>query len=53
MGSRKLIVTDFGSPEVREVVEEPRLPEPGPGEVRVKTLASGVAFTDVMNRKGA
>ena len=52
MGSRKLILTDFGSPEVLEVVEEPRLPEPGPGEVRVKTLASGVAFTDVMIRKG-
>ncbi len=52
MSNRKLVLKKFGSPKVLEVVEEPQLPEPGPGEVRVKTLASGVAFTDVMIRKG-
>jgi NADPH:quinone reductase-like Zn-dependent oxidoreductase len=35
-----------------EVVEEAALPEPGPGEVRVKVLATSACFTDTMVRKG-
>jgi len=33
-------------------VEEPALPEPGPGEVRIKVLAAGTGFTDTMIRRG-
>jgi len=43
---------DFGGPEVLEVIDEAALPEPGPGEVRVRVLTTGAAFTDVMIRKG-
>src|SRR5271156_5974163 len=42
----------FGGPEVLQVVEEPRIPEPGPGEVRIKVLAAGTGFTDTMIRRG-
>lgn len=47
----RAVITGFGGPEVLEVVEEDSLPEPGPGDVRVRTLAAGVGFTDVMIRK--
>lgn len=47
-----MIITEFGPPQRLEVVEETTLPEPGPGQVRVKVLAAGVAFTDTMIRKG-
>jgi len=52
MSYRKAEITAFGGPEVLEIREEQALPEPGPGQVRVKTLAAGVAFTDIMIRKG-
>jgi len=39
MKYKKVILNEFGSPEVLRVVEEAILPEPGPGEVRVKVLA--------------
>lgn len=52
MGYRQVIITEFGGPEVLKVIEESLLPEPKPGEVRVKVLAAGAAFTDVMIRKG-
>ena len=34
------------------MVEESALPEPGPGEVRIKVLAAGTGFTDTMIRRG-
>jgi NADPH:quinone reductase-like Zn-dependent oxidoreductase len=49
---KKVIISEFGGPEVLKVIEEPTLPEPGPGEVRVKVLTASAAFTDVMIRKG-
>ncbi len=52
MKNRRLVAAKWGGVEVLEVVEDQHLPEPGPGQVRIKTLASGVAFTDVMIRKG-
>lgn len=48
----KVIIEKYGGPEVLKVVEEAALPEPGPGEVRIKVLRTGAAFTDVMIRKG-
>lgn len=49
---KRVIITEFGGPEVLEVIEEESLPEPGPGEVRVKVLATSACFTDTMIRKG-
>ena len=34
------------------MVEESAIPEPGPGEVRIKVLAAGTGFTDTMIRRG-
>ncbi|MGB3635447.1 MAG: medium chain dehydrogenase/reductase family protein [Rubrobacteraceae bacterium] len=52
MSYKRIIITEFGGPEVLEVIEEATLPEPEPGEVRIKVLATSAAFTDVMIRKG-
>ncbi|NOY55553.1 MAG: zinc-binding dehydrogenase [Actinobacteria bacterium] len=52
MGYRRVVITEFGGPDVLEVVEEAVLPEPGPGEVRVKVQATSACFTDTMVRKG-
>jgi NADPH:quinone reductase-like Zn-dependent oxidoreductase len=47
-----LRISRFGGPEVLQVVEESAIPEPGPGEVRIKVLAAGTGFTDTMIRRG-
>jgi NADPH:quinone reductase-like Zn-dependent oxidoreductase len=46
------LISRFGGPEVLQVVEESAIPEPGPGEVRIKVLAAGTGFTDTMIRRG-
>ncbi len=45
-------ITAFGGPEVLQLVTETVLPEPGPGEVRVKVLTAGTGFTDTIIRQG-
>jgi NADPH:quinone reductase-like Zn-dependent oxidoreductase len=52
MTYRRVEITAFGGPEVLRVVEQSVLPEPEAGEVRVRMLATGANFTDVMIRKG-
>jgi NADPH:quinone reductase-like Zn-dependent oxidoreductase len=52
LGYRRVVITGFGGPEVLKIEDVAVLPEPGPGEVRVKVLVAGAAFTDVMIRKG-
>ena len=47
-----LRISRFGGPEVLQVVVESTIPEPGPGEVRIKVLAAGTGFTDTMIRRG-
>jgi NADPH:quinone reductase-like Zn-dependent oxidoreductase len=47
-----LRISRFGGPEVLQLVQESALPEPGPGEVRIKVLAAGTGFTDTMIRRG-
>jgi NADPH:quinone reductase-like Zn-dependent oxidoreductase len=47
-----LRISRFGGPEVLQMVEEPTIPEPGPGQVRIKVLAAGTGFTDTMIRRG-
>ena len=36
MSYKRIIMTNFGGPEVMQLVEENSLPEPKSGEVRVK-----------------
>src|SRR5687768_6889050 len=48
--NRVVRVRRFGDPEGLEVVDAP-LPTAGPGEVRVRVLASGVEYTDVVIRR--
>src|SRR5262249_55132622 len=43
-------VRRFGGPEELEVVDAP-LPTAGRGEVRVRVLASGIEYTDVVIRR--
>jgi NADPH:quinone reductase-like Zn-dependent oxidoreductase len=47
-----LRISRFGGPEVLQMVEEATIPDPGPGEVRIKVLAAGTGFTDTMIRRG-
>ena len=48
---KRVVIDHFGGPEVLEIVEDVD-PRPGPGEVRVRVLASGVSFTDALIRAG-
>jgi NADPH:quinone reductase-like Zn-dependent oxidoreductase len=52
MSWRHIRISRFGGPEVLDLVEEPTVPDPGPGEVRIKVLAAGTGFTDTMIRRG-
>jgi NADPH:quinone reductase-like Zn-dependent oxidoreductase len=52
MGYKRVVITKFGGSEVLKMIEEPELPEPKSGEVRVKVLVTSAAFTDVWIRKG-
>src|SRR6478609_7159785 len=49
-GNRAVEVTGFGGPETLRVVDAP-LPIAGRGEVRVRMLASGLEYTDVLIRR--
>jgi NADPH2:quinone reductase len=49
MKYRRIVATHRGKPEVLQMIEDD-LPEPDTGEVRVRVLASGVAFGDVIYR---
>ena len=48
---RRIVAVETGGPEVLQLVEE-EIPEPGPGEVRVKVLTAGVAFGDLLWMSG-
>lgn len=48
---RAVTITEFGGPEVMEITEVDT-PEPGPGEVRVRTLACGLNRADLLQRRG-
>jgi len=45
-------ISRFGGPEVLELAEQRTIPDPGPGEVRIKVLAAGTGFTDSFIRRG-
>lgn len=48
---RVIRIREPGGPEVLEVAERP-IPEPGPGELRVRVAAMGVNRADAMQRRG-
>lgn len=48
---KALQIEAHGGPEVMRLAEVP-IPEPGPGEVRVKMEACGLNFSDIMAREG-
>ena len=49
---QRIELTSFGGPEMLRVVEETTLPQPGPGQIRVRVLAAGTGFTDTIIRLG-
>ncbi|MBS3780731.1 MAG: zinc-binding dehydrogenase, partial [Desulfovermiculus sp.] len=52
MAYKRLEISRFGGPEVFKIVEADDVPEPSNDEVRVKVMATGAAFTDIMIREG-
>lgn len=48
---RRIVVETVGGPDRLELVESPE-PEPALGEVRVRTLAAGVSYPDILIREG-
>ena len=48
---RAIRVHEYGEPEVLQLEDLP-VPEPGPGEARVKIAAAGVNFIDIYHRSG-
>jgi NADPH2:quinone reductase len=48
---RRVLATRQGGPDVLELVEEP-VPEPALGEARLRVLAAGVGFPDILMREG-
>ncbi len=51
MRNQRVIVSNFGGPECLRVIEE-EVPQPGVGEVRLRVLAAGVSFADLLMREG-
>lgn len=51
MNYKRVVVSHYGGPEVLQVVED-ELPEPRHGEIRMKILAAGVAWGDILKREG-
>ncbi|MCB2224530.1 MAG: zinc-binding dehydrogenase [Actinobacteria bacterium] len=49
---RRVVIEHRGGPDVLKVVEE-AVPLPGPGEIRVRTLAAGVSNHDLMLRRSS
>jgi len=52
MSYKKVIITEYGTPDVMQLVEEAAFPEPKADEVRIKVLNTSANFTDMMIRKG-
>lgn len=48
---KRIVVADHGSVDVLKTVEE-AIPEPKSGQVRVKVLAAGIGYADIMAQHG-
>src|SRR5580692_5373309 len=51
MRNTRVVLTALGGPEVLKVIEDD-IRDPGANEVRIRVLACGVAFADVLMRRG-
>ena len=51
MRNTRVILSGLGGPEVLKVIEDD-VRDPGSNEVRIRILATGVAFADVLMRRG-
>jgi NADPH:quinone reductase-like Zn-dependent oxidoreductase len=51
MRNTRVVLTALGGPEVLKVIEED-IRDPGANELRIRILACGVAFADVLMRRG-
>ena len=52
MSYQRVIIPRHGHAEVLQLVEEAELPFPNPDQVRLRVLAVGAAYTDVLIREG-
>lgn len=52
MSYQQIQLRAFGGPEQLHLIEAETLPQPGPGEARVRVLAAGAGFTDTIIRRG-
>jgi NADPH:quinone reductase-like Zn-dependent oxidoreductase len=51
MRNTRIVLTALGGPEVLKIIEED-MRDPGPNELRIQVHACGVAFADVLMRRG-
>ena len=49
--ARRVVISTFGGPEVMRI-ESLELPDPAPGQVRIRQMAVGFNFIDVYQRRG-
>jgi NADPH:quinone reductase-like Zn-dependent oxidoreductase len=52
MTYQRIMLRAFGGPEQLELETVDELPQPAPGQVRVKVLSAGTGFTDTIIRQG-
>src|SRR4030095_3400587 len=48
---KRVVVRRFGGPDVLDIIDEP-IPTPQAGQVRVRMLAAGVSYADLLMREG-
>ena len=51
MKYKRVVISSFGGPKVLQVIED-ELQEPQNGEARMKIVAAGVAWGDILKRQG-
>jgi NADPH:quinone reductase len=51
MKNTRVVLSALGGPEVFKIIED-EMPDPGANEARIRILACGVAFADVLMRRG-
>lgn len=52
MSYQQIVLKEFGGPEQMSLESVDALPEPDPGEIRVRVLTAGTGFTDTIIRQG-
>lgn len=52
MSYLRVVIDEYGGPELLRLVAEASPLEPGPGQVRVRVMAAGTGFTDTAIRRG-